>query len=177
MISRFNLINIRKIMEVDNQIVLGVKLEIEDELYISIAKNILKDNNYYKDGWEVEVNIDKKTMQPIGIYELFYIGDEGRVYIENLISNRYNNGIIASLNVFILKYLYNKNMIQKKIKEIRGKIYTCIVGNKAVIDDVIIENSLKKEELVTSNVKNISMIWENKIYFETENSFYIVNQN
>ncbi|MBU3173324.1 hypothetical protein [Clostridium estertheticum] len=57
--------------------------------------------------------------------------------------------------------------MEKQYKEITGIILTCAIGYNAVIQ-------IGDDEMVTSPVENISMIWQNKFYFETKNSIYVI---
>jgi hypothetical protein len=65
------------------------------------------------------------------------------------------------------KTILQEELTVKKYKEINGVVLSCSVGKNAVIvsDNV---------EIVTSPVEKISMIWQNKLFFETENSLYVV---
>lgn len=59
-------------------------------------------------------------------------------------------------------------MSEKKYKEITGTILNCAVGYRALI---VTGDKL----LSTSPVKSIIMVHQNKLYFQTENSNYVVN--
>lgn len=63
---------------------------------------------------------------------------------------------------------YNGKIVIKPIKEITGVLVSCSVGHCAVIKTT-------DKEIMTSEVKKITMIWQEKIYFETENSQYVIN--
>lgn len=59
-------------------------------------------------------------------------------------------------------------MSEKDYKEITGTILSCSIGHNAVI-------KIGDDELVTSPVESISMVWHNKFYFETKNTRYVVS--
>lgn len=58
-------------------------------------------------------------------------------------------------------------MSEKGYKEITGTILSCSIGYNAVI-------KTEDGELVTSPVVAINMVWDNKFFFETQNTRYVV---